>query len=514
MKLKYVIPILFLVMVSLLFIPKADSTAMTLVTLAEGNPANNSYVSVNWIFFNMTANHTLNSTILSIQQGDDYILNLSMSNNSLTNWYLNVTNMNDTPHGVFGNYTFYTMNQSNETAQQIEDVSGIYHFRMDTISPQVTFNTGKTLIYNHTTDAYENTVTLNATILDNTTQDGCVFRFYPETINVSGHEGFQNQLYDKSAVNFTGVLSADTESRDCTYNLTGTELATVLTVGMVRIDAYSLDNHSNFSAVSTTNESLIFNRILNNSWAMLGNVEASMLPGTFANKTNGNMSYISLFGNYWDNKSYETYRTGFDNSPITSIDGYNFSGFFTYASNSWNLIRLNTLTADAIDLYTANVVINETKGNATTTDTNFTLSKVPVNSSYTIVVKNLTNTLTYTLLNATSGLINVPNWSDGNITFIYKWNTTRTVWNLAGVMQTNTTSGLANKSANMSYVSTYNASTGHFMTYRKGYDFFENVTVYRGQAVWVATNTPAQRDEIIMNNTATIFEQSVNWSRL
>lgn len=505
MNLKYLLPIIFLALAITIGLNVKASPSINAVNIT---PANSTYTADNYIYVNFTANETLNSTLCEWNWAHNgSTQNMSMSNGTTIpsrNWFINITSIPDTPVAQWNNYTLYMENSTGTNASQ-----GLYQVKIDTTTPVVEFI--ETQIYNFTNNTYENYIYLKANVSDNTTSS-CTFRIYVENINKT-NTYFPAAYMTLSSTNYTGTLTTDAVLRNCTVNITGSDLYSMVGAnGVVTVEFYAIDN-VNKSDVSSTNESFVFNNISRLGWTPIGVLGSGTTLAKFTNKAFlGNLSYVSLFNNKWDNKTFLTYRYGYGANNVTDIDNATYSGLFVYSPNGWKLIRKNDTHVLNVPIWSAYITINETKINCSA-NTDFIMSKIPLDSSYTPVVTNATIALNYTLNNATSGNITVHDSSRYNVSFNYEWGSARNPWNLVSVMKTNTTYALANQSANISYVAYYNSSTGYYYTMRKGYAWHENITVSKGEAIWVKIALNSTTYTVEMNNSAVTNNINVTWAR-
>ncbi len=79
------------------------------VTFVEPTPPNMSYVNTSWVYINITSDEDLSQAILEWGDQGGYI-NYSMSNSSMTNWYINMTSLSDYTY----NYTVHAQNTSSD----------------------------------------------------------------------------------------------------------------------------------------------------------------------------------------------------------------------------------------------------------------------------------------------------------------------------------------------------------------------------------------------------------------
>lgn len=468
------------------------------------SPTNGSYTSVNYTFINITSSENLSAANVTWGwYNSSAFVNISMSNSSLTNWYVNITGIPNTPATVWHNFTIRMLNSTGTL-----NISERYSIKIDTQTPVVDQITTFTTVSYFTNESYENYIQLKANVTDNTTQS-CGFRIFYENLT----DGSSPILsYPLSATTFTGTLTADAAVRNCTYNLTGSQVKNIVGNNAVFIvQAYGTDA-VNKTGYTVRNESFVFNYLPAGMWSPLGHVEANTLTKNFTTDTSlGNISYVSLFNNTWESKAFVTYRYGYASNNVT-IDNSTWSGFLAYTSTGWNLLRKNSTQVSNVVLWAAPYNINQTDNNCSV-NTTFLLTKTPVNSSFTILASNATNSLTVTLNNATDGNVTVGTASTGNVTFQFKWNSMRSPWNLVGAQNTNTTWGFANQSANITYISFIDPLTGYYQTFRKGFSFNENVTIHRGQAVWVQTNMDSDTLVVKFNRTVEVNPTNVTWSR-
>jgi hypothetical protein len=468
------------------------------------SPTNNSFLSVNYTFVNITASENINRSWVEWGwYNASAFVNMSMSNNSLTNWYLNVTQIPNTPATAWHNFTIWMENSTGTKA-----VSGRYFLKIDTVTPVVDQMTSETVVSYFTNGTYENYIQLHANVSD-TTSVSCGFKIFNESLTAGNSPTL---TYALTGTTFTGTLTADASVRNCTYNLTASQIRALVGDNSVFIvQAYAVDNVSK-TGYTAHNESFVYNYLPAVKWSMLGMVGSNTRTKDFTTDvSNGNISYISLFDNSWDAKSYATWRHGYTANNNT-MDNSSWSGFFAYTSTGWGMIRKNSTTVSAITLWASPKLINQTDLNCTA-NTEFALTKYPVNSTYGVIAKNSTSSVSVTVNNYTTGNITVTSESGDNVTFEYKYDSARSPWNLVGMVTTNTTYGFSNQSANITYVSYLDHSTGFYQTFRKGFSFNENVTIHRGQSLWVQTGMDSDSIVITYNGTTYVNPINVSWSR-
>ena len=402
MKFKIISAILLLFLAGLLI--NFDATASPVASSVT--PVNNSNQSRDYVQINLTSSENLSQANVSFNYLNGTIKNISMTNSSMVAWGVNITGIPNTPAAVWHNYTILMLNTTGTW-----NTTGLYNVRLDNQNPIINMDSQYVEIKN-LTGGYYNNATLWANITDNSTHT-CIFRVWTETLNSSIY--FPNKYWTLSTTNFTGTLTADAATRNCTYNLTGNELGGIITNGVVLIEAWANDSVSRANTTSVSNVTIVFNTIPAAQWTMLGNVHEDINTSNFTTYyTAGNLSYVSVFNNTATNKTYHTYAYGLSPNENKTIDNSSFSGFMVYSTNGWKLMRVN-------NTYHADVAI--TNGSS--------------------------------------------------------------AWNLVGVQRTNTTKSFAKQGGNITYVSYYNASAGYYYTYREGYTWNENVTVHRGESVWV-----------------------------
>lgn len=103
--------------------------ALPIITFIPPTLDSNSYTNNNWIFVNITSNENLNQSLLEWGNSSGFT-NVSMSNNSLINWYKNMTELADYTY----NYTIWAQNTTGNWNQ-----SGRYFITVDTINPSINF---------------------------------------------------------------------------------------------------------------------------------------------------------------------------------------------------------------------------------------------------------------------------------------------------------------------------------------------------------------------------------------
>jgi PGF-pre-PGF domain-containing protein len=106
-------------------------------TFVNPTPADNENRSWDYVYINITSNETLNQSLLEWGNSTGYT-NLSMSNNSQTNWYLNMTSLAEYAY----NYTVWAQNTSggvwNQSTRQYVTVDNIPSVTL--ISPAANYN--------------------------------------------------------------------------------------------------------------------------------------------------------------------------------------------------------------------------------------------------------------------------------------------------------------------------------------------------------------------------------------
>ena len=166
---------IFLTLLALLFLGMI-AYALPTETYVSPTEDNNTYVSQDWFYVNLTSDENLNESYLEFTNTSGDTVNVSMLNNSLTNWYLNTTEQDD---GIY-NYTVWMQNTSSDWNQ-----SKFIVITLDTINPVVDINTitdgefSQTLLGpNGTcTDTNVDSAYTNTTEFNTTDTSGAIFNF-------------------------------------------------------------------------------------------------------------------------------------------------------------------------------------------------------------------------------------------------------------------------------------------------------------------------------------------------
>lgn len=118
---------IFLTLMTLLFLGMI-AYALPTETFVELTEDNNTFVSQNWFYVNITSDEDLTSSKLEVGNDTGGFINFTMTNSSLTNWYLNTTNQDDGEY----NYTVWLENTTGQINQ-----SNFMVITLDTINPVV-----------------------------------------------------------------------------------------------------------------------------------------------------------------------------------------------------------------------------------------------------------------------------------------------------------------------------------------------------------------------------------------
>jgi len=186
--------IILLLIITLLIIFVLVVLALPTITLVFSTLSNNSYTNSNYVFVNVTSNESLNKSLLEWGNSTGFT-NISMSNSSLTNWYVNMTNLADYAY----NYTIWAQNTSLNWSQSTR-----YFITVDTIKPNINFTypTPANGISQSSTSLYVNVST-------NDTNEHSAFIDWNRSL--IGYWNFENVLtngtiYDNSSYANNGVM--------------------------------------------------------------------------------------------------------------------------------------------------------------------------------------------------------------------------------------------------------------------------------------------------------------------
>jgi len=113
----------FFIMVLMAYV----AVAIPAVEFKEPTLPNNSYTNLNWTYANITSNEDLNQSFIEWGNSSGFT-NVSMLNDSLTNWYVNMTDLAD---GTY-NYTIWAENPAGEWNQSI-----MQYITVDTVLPAI-----------------------------------------------------------------------------------------------------------------------------------------------------------------------------------------------------------------------------------------------------------------------------------------------------------------------------------------------------------------------------------------
>lgn len=299
------------------------------LTFVFPTPANNSYLSQNWLHVNITSDETLNNALLEWNGTNETMLG------SGTNWYINKTNIQD------GKYSYRVW--GNDPANNW-NVTGIRVVTIDTTPP--------TVIANPTTYPDGYTAARNNSII---------------SFNVSASDslsGLKNASLDASLINNTGIIELT--------NISG------FWKGNVAFDKYVKDGNHSLNVTFFDNAGNINNSVVN---VTIDNTPPSINISLYPSFTPAMNSYVNITANISDER--------LNTSNITVIVEYpggfmNTSKFGTYLNftNTSEYGRYNiTITADDL---AGNTNINETwfvttRSNSTLIDGN----NITVNASET-----------------------------------------------------------------------------------------------------------------------------------
>ncbi len=103
---------IFLTLLTLLFLGMV-AYALPTETFVSPTQDNNSFYTLDWFYVNITSDENLNKSYLEIGNATGGFTNFTMTNSSLTNWYLNTTGQS----GGQYNYTMWMQNTSGDWDQ-------------------------------------------------------------------------------------------------------------------------------------------------------------------------------------------------------------------------------------------------------------------------------------------------------------------------------------------------------------------------------------------------------------
>ena len=248
-------------------------------------PTNGSTYDTNHIWANITLNDSY-AEYCTVDIGNTngtVFANVSTSNDSATTAYVNITDyLTDSAFGKWHNLTYYC----NDTLGNVSS-SSLMQFRTDTTDPTITswWNFTQT---NTTSDAYLN-VGFNIT---DKNIDSCGVRLYQE---------------DGTYITKTGSLTAVAESRNCSVNLTSSD---VTESGDFIIERWANDSAGNIAYSS--NETGLVNILKGGKWNLVTYSGLASAEGTnetiasILNRLPG-CTHISLWNNSKGWKNYTTY---------------------------------------------------------------------------------------------------------------------------------------------------------------------------------------------------------------
>ena len=165
---------IFLTLMCLLLLGMAY--ALPTETFVDPTEDTNTYVSQDWFYVNITSDENLNMSYLEVGNATGGFINFTMTNSSLTNWYLNTTNQDDGEY----NYTVWLENTTGQINQSNRLV-----ITLDTINPVVLINaitdgqiTQSILGPNGTcTDTNVDSAYTNTSEFNTTDSSGAIFNF-------------------------------------------------------------------------------------------------------------------------------------------------------------------------------------------------------------------------------------------------------------------------------------------------------------------------------------------------
>jgi hypothetical protein len=351
-----------------------------------------------------------------------------MSNTSLTAWGVNISALVESPVGKSYNFTCHATNQTGTASRATSDY---YFFEIDSQAPTMSVHWNYWL-YNMSGG---NFIEVFQNISDANT-DACKLKIWYESVTPAVNPQTTTKTFVVGNTLAGTVLSTATHEKNCTLNITWSNIETAGTRGQFIIEGWTNDSAGR-EVTSKQNLTIVYNKLVAGYWTPLGHVEASRTLLQWAYKAYFmNISYVSVFNNTYGLHNFTTYRANYSANNISVIDAGNVSGLYIYPTVNWGLIRYDSTSTSNCWLYAANTTVN--------------LTLVP------------------------TGI--------------------KTPWNLVAVVYTNTTASIANKSASITFISWHNASDtrcpgGCYVTHKKGWDFNANVTVYRGEAIWILTST-------------------------
>jgi len=416
----------FALFLSIIYSLTFTLAAPTTFTFAATSIANNSFITANWSWINFTSNEDLLNASCQIFHFNGSIQNKTLSNTSLTAWGVNISALVDSPVGKSYNFTCHSTNRTGTRA-----TSDIYFFEIDSQAPTMSSH----WVYGLYNTSGGNFIEVFQNMSDANT-DACKFLIWYEVVTPAVNPQATTKTFVLGNTLAGTLVSTTTHEKNCSLNITWTDIEVAGKRGQFLIEGWSNDSVGR-ETKSLQNLTLVYNKLVAGYWTPLGHVEASRTLLQWAYKAYFmNISYVSVFNNTYGLHNFTTYRANYSASNTSIIDAGNVSGLYVYPAVNWGLIRYDSTSTANCWLYAANTTVN------------------------------LTITPT--------GI--------------------KTPWNLVAMVYTNTTAAIANKSASITFVSWHNASDtrcpgGCYITHKKGWDFNANVTIYRGEAMWILTST-------------------------
>jgi len=391
-------------------------------TITPENPINGSSLSSSTVWFNFTTNDTLISS-----SGGCYLkfpstntTNQTMTNDTTTHCYWSRA-VPDSAYGEWHNVTFYvndTLGIGNISS------SSVVYFKVDTIDPSISWWN-----FTQTNDSSAGYIEVKFNVTDNNTQVCGVF--------IQQEDGTQTWK--------AGTLSASAQSRNCTVNITSSDITQD---GDFIIYHWANDTAGN-SANATTTETGVLTSLKSGKWNLV------TFTGDQGNTTSGGIN--TLAPDILNNLPGCTHISRWNNN-------YGWKNYTTYAIstpsvNNDTLIQLGNATwiyCSSDDYYFRKNYLSSIQGTA-----------------------------------------------DENITLYVNASAADTKWNLVGLLVDKTLNQtlypggvLVGHQANITAVSWYNSTLGHYITCVKefggalctaGYNATE-ITVTKASAVWMHVN--------------------------
>ena len=321
------------------------------IIFVDPTPSNNNHTSHNWVYINITSGEDLNLSLVEWGNSSGFT-NISMSNSSTTNWYVNITDLSDYAY----NYTIFAQNASGSWNQ-----SYIRYIAVDAVSPY--YIDGCTILNKSNSKHYLTTDIINATtsnygcldfedgynitldcqnhIVDGIQADGTagisIVRFVSETTNNTVNNCYLSDWKDyniyislSNGNSFNNITS--TSARIVGIMMSGSDYNNFTNV----ISSYT-DIQSGIYVASSD-----FNRFVNvtaNSNPVGGvQLGASAVSNVFINSTFNSNGYHGIYPSYSDSNNF----TG-----CTANYNVQYGAYLSRDSDN-NIIRDSTFTGNLL----------------------------------------------------------------------------------------------------------------------------------------------------------------------